>query len=142
MNLHCTNESLSGIAGCEELKSVLLFFAFVGIVAFHGTARSFECVKPEHRACYPRGSHAILHLETQGVLVNRQSHMVWMIASVVVAFLQTCIHSTFVNQSWVSSTWDSMASPLTISPRTISEDDEGLSLFHSYGWSNDHRALI
>ena len=102
-----------------------LYPAFFAVVAFHKIAGLFESVKPEHEASYARGSHAIFHLEKQGMLATRRAQLLWVLAAVVVCFLQTCINKFFLDQCfiWVSE----------IPPRMSPEEIQSLLFMKLYG---------
>ncbi|KAF6236446.1 hypothetical protein HO173_005227 [Letharia columbiana] len=106
MNFNCTSDSFWLFAGCEELKHIPLYLAFAAVVAFHMTAGMFESVRPEHQADYARGSHAMFHLEKQGLLATRRTQITWMLAASVVSFFQGWLNSVFLNQClvWTSET--------------------------------------
>lgn len=66
----------------------------------------FESVRPEHRADYALGSHAIFHFEKQGMLATRLAQILWMLAACSVGFLQGYIGREFLKQCliWISET--------------------------------------
>lgn len=133
MNFNCTSDSFWLFAGCEELKHIPLYLAFAAVIAFHMTAGMFESVRPEHQADYARGSHAMFHLEKQGMLATRRTQIIWMLAASVVSFFQGWLNSVFLNQClmWTSET----------SLWKASDDTEDRALLKTYNLSNDRDAL-
>ena len=99
--------------------------AFFAVLAFHMIAGLFQSVKPEHEANYARGSHAIFHLEKQGMLVTRRGQLLWVLAAVVVCFLQAYINKVILDQClvWVSE----------ISPRMTSDEIRSPLFWKPYG---------
>lgn len=134
MDLICPDTGFWVFAGCNDLKYISLYFAVVTVVAFHKTAGIFERVRMEHQADYARGSHAIFHIEKQGMLATCRAQRLWILAAVVVSFLQGYINAFFLNQCWIwmsgKSSWED------------SEIDESLPLLKTYDRSNNRDALI
>lgn len=110
MDFNCTRDSFWLFGGCEEFKFRPLYLALFVVVAFHKNMGMFQSVRPEHRADYALGSHAIFHLERQGMLATRLSQILWMLAACFVSFLQGYIGREFLKQLlvWISETspWD------------------------------------
>ena len=105
--------------------AILVYPAFLAVLAFHKTAGLFKKVTPEHEENYLRGTHAMFHIEKQGMLATRRAQLLWMQAAVVVFFLQTYISKAYFDQC---SIW--MAE---ISPQMMSEEMQSLLLGKLYG---------
>ena len=106
MDSNCTKGSFWLVGGCEELSFRPLYFAFLVVVVFHMTTGLFKRVNPEHRANYALGSHAIFHLEKQGMLATRLSQILWVLAACFVGLLQGYIGRGLRTQFllWISET--------------------------------------
>ena len=82
----------------KELMAIPVYPAFFAVLAFHKTAGLYKSVTPEHEANYHRGSHAIFHIERQGMLATRRAQLLWVLAAVVVCLLQAYISKVYFDQ--------------------------------------------
>ena len=125
MESSCPSYLIWLFSDCKELMDILVYPVFFAVLAFHKTAGLFKKVTPEHEETYLRGTHAIFHIEKQGMLATRQAQLLWVLAAVAVFVLQTYISKVYFDQC---STW--MAE---ISPQMRSKEMQSLLLGKMYG---------
>ena len=137
VNTKCPSGSIWLSSRCVEYRLSVLSVAMAMVIFFHLTAGLFKTVKPEHRAGYGLGSHAIFHIEQSGTLRTRRHQACWMLAATAVIALQYAL---------CKFAWDQMdiwfAEVSEASPGKNAMDTMTWSLSHTYGHSNNRYALL
>ena len=98
MESSCSSYWIWLFSHCKELMAITVYPALFAVLAFHRTAGLYKSITPEHEANYFRGSHAIFHIERQGMLATRRAQVLWILAAVVVCFLQAYISKVLLDQ--------------------------------------------
>ena len=98
MEIDCPITPSRLFVSCETLQFLWICIAFVGVFAFHTTAGIFKRIECDHWTDYAQGSHAVFHIEKQGLLGTKLDRGLWMVAASATSYFQADIGSAYLSQ--------------------------------------------